>query len=149
MHVRPADPADFPELIEYGRLFWRSVPYSKDVPYDPQSVLRMLQRTHEARMAFVAEENLEIVGMIGGATAPMYMNDSRTVGTELFFWVSPEARDSGVGTELLKAIEHAAKLRGCTYWAMIAIEQLNGAKVGALYERAGYTWTERSYAKKL
>lgn len=149
MHVRDAHPVEFAELVLYGRDWWKLTEFAGTISYDPYSVVSTLRSCRENHMLAVAEDDHEIVGFVGGVVVPAYMNMSHNIGTELFWWVRPDARGKGVGAALLSAIEDRARRAGCTYWTMIAMQCMDPERAGAIYERAGYRWTERSYTKKL
>lgn len=149
MYARLADKADLPEVLNFCRRFWASLDYSRHIPFDVKTSLQTLQDMLADGMLFVAEEDLILAGMIGGVVSHSFVNANTLVGAELFFWVQPEFRRSGAGKALMDAIEARARERGCTLWSMIAIDTMGAEKVGAMYERAGYTRTEWSYAKVL
>ncbi len=147
--IMPADPVDFPEMAEIGRAWFKLTSFAKDVPYDPQSVLRELERLRAAGMLFVAKDGLDVVGFIGGFTFPMYMNESVLAGMERFFYVAPSYRALGLGSALMGTIENVARKKGCTYWTMISMECMEPEKVGALYRSRDYEKEETSYTKRL
>lgn len=149
MIIRAADEQDFPAMAEYGRDWWQQTEFSRVVPYNAQSVVATLRKLAAQNMLVVAEHDLDVVGFVGGAVAPMYMNDDYLMGNELFWWVHPDHRKAGVGAALLDGIEKAAKAAGCTFWSMMAMQCMDPERAGALYERAGYKWVERTYAKVL
>jgi GNAT superfamily N-acetyltransferase len=100
-------------------------------------------------MLLVATDYLDLIGFVGGAVAPMYMNFDYKIGTELFWWVHPNYRKAGVGAALLSGIEAAAKAAGCKFWTMLAMQCMAPERAGQIYEAAGYRWVERSYSKEL
>lgn len=136
-------------MAEHGREWWLQTEYSRSVAYDPHSVIATLHTLLEQKLLLVVEDGLDIVGFVGGTVVPMYMNLDHKIGAEMFWWVHPGYRRSGIGAMLLEGIERAAKAAGCKFWTMIAMQCMDPEKVGALYERAGYRWVERSYAKEL
>lgn len=148
-YVRPANEDDFLEMAEHGREWWGQTEFHTSVPYSAESVVATLRHLAQQKMLLVAVDYLDIVGFVGGAVAPMYMNFDYKMGTELFWWVRPDFRKSGVGRALLEGIEVAAKAAGCRFWTMLAMQCMVPERAGAIYEKAGYRWVERSYAKEL
>ena len=148
-YVRPANEHDFPEMVEHGREWWALTEYGKSVPYNAESVVATLFELEKQKMLLVAVDYLDIIGFVGGTTVPMFMNRNYKIGAELFWWVHPAHRNSGVGAALLAGIENAARAAGCKFWSMIAMQCMNPERAGEIYERAGYRWVERTYAKEL
>lgn len=149
INVRPANEDDFLEMAEHGQEWWIQTEFAASVPYNAESVVSTLRVLAEQKMLLVATDYLDIIGFVGGMVAPMYMNLDYKMGTELFWWVHPNYRKSGVGQALLEGIEKAAKAAGCKFWTMIAMQCMAPERAGAIYEKAGYRWVERSYAKEL
>lgn len=149
MIIRPMDPIDMPEMIEHGHTWWAETHFGKHVSYDPSSLLAVLRRSAAEGLAIVAEQQFQVVGFICGITAPCLANHAILMGNEVFWWVHPSHRGSGVGTKLLSAIESAAKTAGCAYWSMMCMQSHDPERAGRIYEQAGYSWTERTYTKDL
>lgn len=149
MIVRAATSEDVPDLLRHGRDWWAQLPHSIKIPYSAESVRKTLEVLQGNNMLVVIEVDLRVVGFAGGVVNELYMNAKYKTGSELFWYVVPEFRSKGVGKELLLALEGAAKANGCIYWSMIAMQSHDPERAGAIYERAGYTWTERTYTKEL
>ena len=149
MIVRAAQEEDFAEMALRGRTFWEQTEFGEDVPYSEESIIRWLPLMADQGLLFLAEEGPDIVGFIGGLSAPIYANDSYKSGAELFWYLDPAHRNGGAAMELLEAIENAARASGCTYWTMIALESMQPERVGEIYEKAGYKSFERSFTKRL
>lgn len=145
MSVRKANTDDYPELVAFGRKFFDSLPY-RDVEYSEDSAQRWLDLMRELGVLLVAEIDGEPVGMAGGIYSPFVFNDRHKVGAEIMWWIEPEYRRNGIGSELMTALEVAAANAGCIRWSMMAIED-SAEQVGAMYQRAGYTPAERTYVK--
>lgn len=144
--IRTGTVADDDVLIAMGRKFYDSLPY-KDVPYSEEGVARWFALFRERGVLLVADFDGELVGMAAGLFSPFIFNDDFVVGQELCWWIEPEFRALGIGSELLRELERAAQNAGCIRWSMIAIEGTQD-HVGKLYERAGYAPAERTYTKR-
>jgi GNAT superfamily N-acetyltransferase len=75
------------------------------------------------------------------------INDGALVATEAFWYVLPEAR--GAGLNLLHAFESWAAEAGAARVMMVHLTKLQPERLGALYQRRGYTPTETHYCKQL
>ena len=84
------------------------------------------------------------VGMIVGMAAPFIFGGGY-IATELAWWVDPEERKNGVGSELLSAFEYWANKIGCKMVSMSSLDD----QVGKFYEKNGYVLQERAYVKVL
>jgi GNAT superfamily N-acetyltransferase len=136
-------------MVSHGRDWFAQTEYSRSVTYDPHSVLATLRVLLEQKLLLVAEDGLDVIGFVGGTTVPMFMNLEHKIGVEMFWWVHPSYRRAGVGALLLDGIERAARAVGCKFWTMIVMQCMDPERAGAIYERAGYRWVERSYIKEL
>lgn len=146
--VRPATHADIPEIVRMGRLFWDQTAL-RDIPFCPDSIAFTCREMMANELLLMAEVDGHIAGSVGATAAPMYANRSYFAATELFWWVEPQFRDSGIGRMMLKGIEDAARQRAVQIFSMIALEQVEPEKAAAIYARAGYTPTERAFTKRL
>src|SRR5947207_12552252 len=71
----------------------------------------------ESGAIYVAENGGRLVGMIG-AFAFAHPVSGERVGSEIMWWMEPDAR--GAGVRLLRAAERWAKTQGATRFQMIA-----------------------------
>jgi GNAT superfamily N-acetyltransferase len=148
MNVRPATHADIPEIIRMGRAFWAQTPYSA-IPYCPDSIAETCLAMLANNLLLMAEVDGKVAGAVGAVASPLYANKSVLVGAELFWWVEPEHRNSGVGKLMLSAIEDAARAAGVYRFSMMAFDDIEVEKAAAIYSRVGYSPTERSFGKVL
>lgn len=101
---------------------------------------------HEDFVILLLEKDSEIVGMlVGGISTPLF-SDQR-VATELAWYVDPDHRNSKDSVKLLKEYEEWALESGCSFVSMVDIDTLND--LSDLYERKGYTLTEKTYVKEI
>lgn len=143
--VRSAKISDDAALVRFGRHFYATLPYG-DIPYNEDSASRWLDFMREQGVLLIALDDSKPIGMAGGLYSKFIFNDEFEVGAELMWWVEPEYRNSGVGHELLAALENAAYARGAARWSMMAIED-TAERVAKIYERMGYVASERTYTK--
>ena len=148
MIVRDGNQEDFDKCVEYGYKFFQLSSYNS-IPYDGESVKRMLNVVTDQGLFVVAEENGVVVGMAGGITSPAYFNNDYLVGAELFWWVEPEYRDTGVGVKLLVELENRARAADITLWSMMLLETLEPEKSTEIYKKLGYKPAERTFLKGL
>lgn len=146
--IHPATAADIPEIVRMGRLFWSQTPYS-EIPYCPDSIAITCQQMIAQRLLLVATVDGTVAGAVGAMCSPLYANRDVLVAAELFWWVEPEFRNSGIGKEMLAGIEQACRDAGVYRFSMMAFEQIELEKAAAVYQRCGYVPTERTYCKVL
>lgn len=149
MIVRPAREEDFARIAEMGELFWNLTPYADAIPYSHEAVIHYSRMMLEQGILYVADVDGKVVGAAGALFMPALGNLDYLVGAELFWWIEPEHRNAGNGMALLNALEDGARTAGATLFSMMAFENLDPEKVGAIYERKGYRRSERTYSKDL
>jgi GNAT superfamily N-acetyltransferase len=148
MKVRQATAADIRHVVRIGRGFWAQT-FFKEIPYCPDSIAQLCHRMLEQKLLLMAEVAGEIAGSVGALAVPLYGNLTVLVGSEMFWWVEPPYRDSGVGKLMLSGIESAAKEAGVKVFSMMALESVEPEKAAAIYARLGYAPTERAFSKVL
>lgn len=148
INIRPARPEEFMLMAEKGREFHAATEY-RDIPYDPQSMLTTFWQMHEQELLLIAEESGAIIGGIGGLKSGLFFNADTLVGSERFWWLDPNYRNSRAGLQLLTEMEVAAKKAGCVYWLMLSLEGSDNGRADAIYRRFGYKPAERAYLKKI
>jgi hypothetical protein len=83
------------------------------------------------------------VGFIGGILTKMIASKEQ-VATEVFWYVSPEARGSRKSLSLKEAFEYWAKRVGAKF---VVMSSLADTIVERYYERTGYKLMEKSFLK--
>lgn len=101
-----------------------------------------------AGVIFVATDGDQPIGALGGVKFPD-PNNGKAIASELFWFVTPEARESGKGLALLGAFEGWAKSNGCQQIIMVYLVDLMPAKVRGIYESRGYQPMEVHYTKEI
>ncbi len=145
MTIRPAVLEDVPTLVEMGRHFLADSPYAAVFAHSPEQMTELatkLLTIGDDATVLVVEDAGVLTGMLGLVCAPHFISGERMAG-EVFWWVEPHARTSGV--RLLKAGEQWARDRGAVAMQMIAPDD----HVAGFYERVGYALLERSYVRRL
>lgn len=147
--IRQARKGDDEALIRMGRDFFDTTPLCAFLDYSPDSITRFSRSAIELPNLeiFVAEMDGKVIGSVSGIVFAFYLNDSVTVGQELFWWVDPDARKSRAGNMLHKALQDWAKERGASVFIMGSIANSSSARMAKLYANAGYVPTENTFMK--
>lgn len=146
--IRPAVPDDAPAIIEMGRAFFAEAGWADKAAFCPESFAQTLGRLAEHGILLVVEKGGEVVGMAAALFSPAYWNEKVLIGQELFWYCKPLHR-KGVGTELLKQLESAAKARNVQFFGMVAEHGLRHEALAQVYKRAGYFPAEHTFCKAL
>lgn len=147
MIVREARNEDLAECVSFGRKFWEMTEYSQWFDYDEDSIETICSIMLENNTMVVVEDNGEIVGAAGGYVSPWPFNLNVNAGSELFWYVDDGYRNSGIGKEMMALLEQLAKKAGATVWSMMCLDAVEPEKATAMYKKAGYTPTERTFTK--
>lgn len=144
--IRKARPEDKFDFILLCKMF------SKESKYPFKLDLEKLYNSFDEAInrddfcVFVYEVDGSLEGMLVGASvAPLFSKDK--VATELAWYMNVEHRDGKAALRLLKAYEDWAKKAECKFVTMIDIDTLED--LHSLYERKGYTLTEKTYVKEI
>lgn len=145
--IREATITDMPGLVAVGRRFFDAVDWPNGVVFDPEHLSSVLGNliVSETGAVFV---NDDITAVAGAVVYPHYFSGQLT-GNELFWWVDPSERQSGVGARLFDTLETWAEERGAKTFSMITLHGLAHDTVGSLYERRGYQQMEHMYMRAL
>ncbi len=146
MILREATSKDLSECVDIGKEFWDSTPYGDSLEYSPSGVLGLLTGLIQARLMIVATYEDEIVGVAALLVAPSHFNPDIKTGVEIFWYVRPGVRESGVGELLLEVLEDMARDKGVTMWSMGTI---GDDKAEEMLTKRGYRLTEKTYTKVL
>lgn len=126
-----------------GRAFAKAA----GMPATDDSMLLTLSNLIEGGGLFVVGD--PVYGMAAAIAYPQYFNTSRVAAQELFWWVDENARGSGAGRELMRALESWARDKGADTMMMVALDDLNGDAVAKMYANSGYKPLERNFVKAL
>lgn len=147
--VRNAVEADLPIYLQLSADFHAASPMQRVCEFEPDGfkefVLGAMDNPDICILA--AELNGEIVGITGGIIYPLYFSPSHKVAQELWWWLTPAARGSGVGNKMFKHLQLWSKERGAKTIFMIALEDEKAEKMEKVYCRAGFEPMERTFMK--
>jgi len=149
MIVRRVQPQDYQAMESMARDFVAAHPHG--MGFDEGAFAAMFDKALEGHSLafFVALDGGVAAGMLGGIHYPMYFNPADTVAQELFWWVDAPYRGTQAGRKLLDAFEEWAHRHGAGRCMTSAMENDRIAAVNRLYQRMGYTPTERVYYKEI
>jgi len=146
--IRNATHDDIPRIVEMAGRFYAQTHYVGIAPMAEESAAGLAILMMDQGVMLVAEADGAVVGMVGLFVEPFTFNIAKTMATELVWWVEPEQQRSGIGAELLAAIEPACRAKGADMIRMMCLAgQCEGAE--AIYSRMGYTPSEHAYTKVL
>jgi GNAT superfamily N-acetyltransferase len=147
--VREAVEADLPVYVQLSADFHAASPMQRVCEFEPEGfkefVLSAIDNPDISIL--LAELNGEVVGITGGIIYPLYFSPSHKVSQELWWWLTPAARGSGVGNKMFKHLQLWSKERGAKTIFMIALEDERAEKMEKVYCRAGFEPMERTFMK--
>lgn len=133
-----------PELKPLFPRHWEELALNKDkVPLDPQYDIYLKRESLGELLLITVRQSGALVGYFIGFIAPGLHYKTCLTCTMDIFYVWPEARGSGAGFQLFKAVETECKRRGVQ--RMFVGSKLH-KDASWLFERLGYTEVERYYS---
>jgi GNAT superfamily N-acetyltransferase len=135
MDVRPAAPADVPQLLALVRRYWDFEGIADFSALRIELLLTQLLTQSSLGAIWVAESQGRLAGYLI-VVLVVSVEHQGVMGEIDEFFVLPEARSRGVGARLLAAAESALARRGCTRLQLQLGVSNRGAR--AFYERRGY-----------
>ncbi len=146
MTIRPATVGDLDAIVAMGEAFLASDDYAGRLAIVPAAMRAFVERVVTGALdhavVFVADTDGAVVGMLGAAIAA-HPYSGEVIGSELFWWMQPEARGGGV--RLMQMAERWAAERGARRFQMIAPND----RVARFYVRCGYHPVEAMYERSL
>jgi len=118
MIIRAATPSDLTAILKLAYAFYQESPYSKLVDYNEDSVAATILG---AGISLVAEDRKQIVGMCVCLVVPMWVDPSKTLVSELLWYIHPDHRGGGTGTLLREAAEHVAVESGANFMGLTSL----------------------------
>lgn len=148
---RLAELKDMEKVLDMAARFWATMPEQVGVEFDHDSVALLFFHMMEEGLLVVAEtdgESPEVVAMIGFTYHQHYVNLSVKTAREVMFWVEPEHRSGGLGTELLAVAGVGLKADDVQSVSMVAMEN-SPESADHIYRVLGFAPLERAYIKRL
>ena len=146
--IRKATLADVPAVVAMFARFYPTTHYADWVEMDEDSVAGLAAGLIENDVFFVAEQDGELVGMIGLLIAPFLFNRNQKFAVEIVWWVSPEVRGSRIARQLLDVVEQPCRDAGANRIQMVHMPN-SPPQAAALYRHAGYAESEISFTKDI
>ncbi len=144
---RESNDKDIESILAMAETFWDSVGYEEE--FCDESCLDMINLCADQELLAVVEVDGLIEGFAAGLKSPLLANKKVNQGTELAWWITPQARKNGLGVKLLKQLESQAKKQGIKYWSMVFMSNSMPEVVEDIYKNLGYKKTETTYTKVL
>lgn len=143
--IREATPDDIPEMLEMAERFIALAWGRVGVPFDAASCERVLCGLMESEHGILLVDD-PCKAMIGALVHTWHFNTNVLTATELFWWAEPESRSA---MKLWQEAERRAAELGAQTFNMGLQNHLRAAALGRIYERRGYTPSERIFITEL
>lgn len=144
--IRQATAADIDSIVNMSRKFYATTDDAAHVPFCEETVRNLSAMLADSHIMLVAENEGEIVGMLGAYVAPGMFNASVSGAHEVVWYVEEIARDLGVGRKLLQAADKERKARGC--WKFEKATLATSPKFADdILIRAGFAPSYKSFMK--
>lgn len=147
--IREATKEDIPILLHMGEQFFNASDFGRLTDYDRDSTRQTFVDLISNGILLVGEIEGSVIGMVGAVLYPLYFNIRHLTGQEMFWWVDPDYRKTGIGKQLLVELEKKAYSMGADSFSMIALDKINPEIMGRVYKMNGYFPAEHSYYKRL
>ena len=149
MNVRPITHNDIEPSLALMAEFHAASPMNGVAAFDIEKCRAFLAASLENSdiLILLGELEGEIVGITSCLLYPLYFSQAN-VAQELWWWLTPKARGSGIGKMLFQAIESWSKQKGANALFMIALEDERAEAMEKVYFRAGFRPLERTFIKE-
>ncbi len=146
--IRQATIEDLSSIMEMADKFYQNTHYKGIAEFDYNAVAYLSKILIETGVVLVAESDGKLVGVVGLILVPFMFNPSKIGAHEIIWWVDPKHQGSGIGMELLKAVEPACLEMKADYIQMALLPN-SPPKAETLYRVLGYNHSETAYTKVL
>lgn len=133
--IRPATPADLPDLMPMARAFFDASQQPGD--FDEEWVAHFMAAMMQTGVILRSDH-----GFIAGQIAPHHVAKGRSMAIELAWWAT-----DGKGRGLLRAFEEWARENGASEVRMTSLAAI--PRSGRLLQAMGYAPVEISHTKEL
>ena len=139
MPIRPIEPTDVPGVINLGYQMHQESVY-RYFDYDEGKCGRLLYHfmtNPNTCFAYVGESNGELTGVFLGSIGEHYFGTD-LIASDTLWYVTPEARGSRVGLQLLRKFEQWGKERNAAEIYVGVSSGLSADKTGSMLQKLGY-----------
>lgn len=144
MIIKQATQENEEDCVAMSMSFMQMTPYSKH-PLDYESLAIMFRNAVDCELAFVAEVEGLVIGMIIGVRVPAFFNNGIMIAQEFGWWVDEEYRHTHAGVALHKAFEEAS--RDCNIVSM-SLLSTSPPQLHGYLKSIGYNEAEMAYFKE-
>jgi len=140
--IREAEISDLPEIIRMGVLFADSL----GIPFDLETTIETAEKV------MTSDDSVLLVddgAMAAAVTYPLFLNKDIIIAQELLWWVDKDKRGTGVGRDILEALEEWARIVGADKLTMIAMHDTSPDFIDQVYLSNGYEPFEKTFVKVL
>lgn len=145
--TRDGEERDIAAVVDMAREFWRHTMYEED--FNGEHVGAMARYAMGQGLLAVLEVDGKVEGFTAGIAGPILGNPDVLQGTEIAWWINPDARRGRHGLDLLHHIEGQARSIGVKYWNMISMESCAPQVAERIYISQGYERSETSFTRVL
>lgn len=144
--IRSATLLDTPKILDLVKEFYPLTHYSKIAEFDDETVSGLIDTLKRRGILLVAQQDENLIGIIGFVGVPFIFNSTVTTGHEVIWWVRPEYRNTSVGVSLLTRADQIASLKG---WSSLQMMRLDSSdpRIDSVLIAAGFLPTEHCFTK--
>ena len=146
--IRKAELKDVPAVVRLVKEFFEESLSEYGLLLESKTIFETLENYAKNYIGIVAEENGEIVGVVGGLVSSSIFDKGQLVGQETIWYVDKRFRGGVIGLKLIKAFEEECKIRGAKLIAMVNMGNLYTDVLDKIYKRRGYKLMERQYIRE-
>jgi GNAT superfamily N-acetyltransferase len=143
--------SDMPGITDCAKRFFEYAQFDRQgLTLDVGSFEEMIGEYIKSQngITILLMDDYYVAGGIAGLVQEWGFNRDIKLAVELFYWVDEKYRGRN-SVKLLMLYEKYAKALGANSSMMVTVNTHLQDKVGAMYERMGYTEYERFYIKNL
>ncbi len=143
--IRKATLDDMKTCVIMSMDFMKETPYSTN-ELDYNSLSAVFVKSVRNGLAFVAEDDGDVFGMLIAHKVPAFFNNNILIAQEIGWWVDKEYRHTKAAGQLIKALELEA-MKDCKYTVM-SLLSTSPKELKQYFNHIGYTEKEYSYFKE-
>lgn len=135
--VRPITDRDRSAVLRLAHALHKESPRYRDIAFSEGKAIAVIVQMIHHGGGFVAEQQGEIVGMIGGMLTEYYFSMER-FAADFALYITPEHRKSFLASRLVRAFERWAFSLGAREVTLGISTEIHPERTVRVYERLGY-----------